>query len=318
MQVNCVFWFAIVVILQSVVAGLAKKENEKHHQAKSKVHESQETSPQTLLKAAPLGFGIALKAAVPKLGDKSKTDDKGIKTESETTTETKNGFKTVTTVTKQIKVGKNNTPEVVGQSMERVTTNVFDPKKPEKFKAGKVKGKQGLMFDLFNPFGFSMFADEPVKQCSNKKHCKKPGMYCDKMDYQCRKKVKLDGRCDQAGQCDTNSKHHVACLWGRCSIVKKSVGDAGLFCKKDKDCGSKNLHCALQPDISEVSKVCIYKLSEGQTCGRSHIFSFFPLGRMTADLPCKEGFTCQELRFTGRKICRRHDDDDDDDDDDEA
>ena len=71
---------------------------------------------------------------------------------------------------------------------------------------------------------------------------------------------------------------------------------AGLFCKKDKDCGSEDLHCAVQPDISEVSKVCIYKLSEGQTCGRSHIFSFFPLGGLTADLPCREGFKCQALR----------------------
>ena len=62
-------------------------------------------------------------------------------------------------------MGKDKKPEVVGQSMERVTTNAFDPKKPGKFKVGKLKGKQGLnVFDLFNPFGFGLFADEPIKK----------------------------------------------------------------------------------------------------------------------------------------------------------
>ena len=54
-------------------------------------------------------------------------------------------------------------------------------------------------------------------------------MYCDRMDYQCRKKVKLDGRCDQAGQCESTDKQHVACLWGRCALVKNSAGDAGWY-----------------------------------------------------------------------------------------
>ena len=74
----------------------------------------------------------------------------------------------------------------------------------------------------------------------------------------------------------------------------------GLFCKEDKDCESEDLHCALQNDISEVSKVCIYKLSEGQTCGRSNVFGFFPLGGLAHDLPCKKGFTCQQLRLVLR------------------
>ncbi len=60
-------------------------------------------------------------------------------------------------------MGKNNTPEVVGQSMESVTTNAFDPKKPGKYKARNVQGKEGFIFDLFNPFGIGMFADEPIK-----------------------------------------------------------------------------------------------------------------------------------------------------------
>ena len=59
-------------------------------------------------------------------------------------------------------MGKDKKPEVIGQSMEKVTTNVFDPKKPEKFKAGKI-GRSGIMFNLFNPFGIGFFADEPAK-----------------------------------------------------------------------------------------------------------------------------------------------------------
>ena len=94
----------------------------------------------------------------------SKSNDKGVKTESETTTETKGGLKTITTVTKQIKMDKHKKPQVIGQSMERITTNMFDPKKPGKYKAGKIPGKQGgFLFDLFNPFGIGMFADEPTK-----------------------------------------------------------------------------------------------------------------------------------------------------------
>lgn len=109
-------------------------------------------------------MGIGVKTVVPKVSHKSKKDDKGIKTESETTTETNGPFKTVTTVTKQTKMGKNNKPEVIGQSVEKVTTNVFDSKKPGKFKAGKAKGKHGFMLDIFNPFGLGgLFGDEPIK-----------------------------------------------------------------------------------------------------------------------------------------------------------
>lgn len=59
-------------------------------------------------------------------------------------------------------------------------------------------------------------------------------MYCDKMDFQCRKKLKLDERCDQEGQCEeSNGKDQVACLWGRCSVVPKSVGSAGKHTTKN-------------------------------------------------------------------------------------
>lgn len=61
-----------------------------------------------------------------------------------------------------MKMNKNKAPEVIGQTVESVTTNVFDPKKPEKFQAGKLK-KPGFLFDLFSPFKVGIFADDLVK-----------------------------------------------------------------------------------------------------------------------------------------------------------
>ncbi|WP_411027449.1 hypothetical protein, partial [Salmonella sp. s54925] len=100
------------------------------------------------------------------------------------------------TITQQFEVDKYNKTKMVGQSMQSVTT----PVNVAKDDGGK---KPGFRLD-FSPIGSYLFGDEPERECSAKKPCKKKGTYCSKSDWQCQPTGKPGSKCDQPGQCSVD------------------------------------------------------------------------------------------------------------------
>lgn len=70
----------------------------------------------------------------------------------------------------------------------------------------------------------------------------------------------------------------------------------GTFCDKENDChnSKEELGCFTQNDISRYSKVCVPKLGEGSTCGRSAgIFDMFDSD--DDDQRCQGNLVCRAV-----------------------
>lgn len=299
---NVVF---LVLTLQTLSLALPKKSghehHHKHHVKKSQTPTTKDATANKILEKIQLqGLGLGLNKNLPEIfGLGKEPGGENVTTKKNTTTKINGPLKTVITIAQQFKKDKNNKTHLVGQSVQSVTTS----RDQSANGTAKAAGKPGFFFDSFDPFRSALFGNRPEPECSDTKPCKEKGAYCDKVDMQCKTKLKLGDKCDQPDQCSSEWENKSVCLWGECAAFASTAGKSGVFCKKDSDCESQELHCATQEDVSSISDICVPKLGDGQTCGRRTImFHFWP--RVSRDYPCMKGFACMEVGYSGRKICR--------------
>merc|ERR1712019_249947 len=95
---------------------------------------------------------------------------------------------------------------------------------------------------------------------------------------------------------------------GKCNKAKP--GDAGTFCKKNKDC-QKDMSCNMRQEISKYYAICSPRLDVGSVCGRVNPMANL-FGKQDDDddedqdpdsNPCKEGLKCANVGTYGTKIC---------------
>lgn len=300
----------IVVSLQVLISFALPKKNSHHHKGhrrheiKFKTPPTKETSSEKILtkiSMPDLGLGLSENSAsFPEIFGLEKTEKlpDNVKTKTKTTTKVNGPFKTVTKVTQEFKTDKHNKTHMIGQSVQSTTTsrnsmnNTVDAKR-----------RPGMFSMDLSPFGFSLFAEPPERECHEEKPCKEKGTYCDQNEWECKPLVKHGMKCYQPGQCESGKKGKHACVWGTCTLTTKT-GDAGTFCKKDSECASDDMRCAPQKDLSEFSDICVPKPGVGETCGRRRMFDLFSIRESVRSSPCKKGFACVEVGNFGRKICR--------------
>lgn len=142
-------------------------------------------------------------------------------------------------------------------------------------------------------------------ECSPKKPCPS-GKFCDPSDSQCKALLLVGATCVMQGECDTGKS--LICKWGKCNKAK--AGDAGTFCKKNKDCQG-DMSCNMRQEISVYYAICSPRLDVGSVCGRTNPMSGLFGGKQEEEEedqdpdsnPCKKGLKCANVGTHGTKIC---------------